>query len=225
MSSAAATTPPEETPTLLVTAGPSREYFDDVRFLSNASSGRMGVAVANAAAERGWCVHLALGEGSTAAGTIDARVRVHPFVSARDLSAICAELWPEVNAFVATAAVCDYRPGDRVSGKRKKTPGDWEMTLVPNPDVLAELSLEKGNRLLVGFALEASRDRDEARRKLEEKHLDVILLNTTSNLGSDSGDYLWMPRDGEEQPFDDISKQELGVRIADYVESSWMSSS
>ena len=201
-------------PRLLVSAGPSREYLDEVRFLSNASSGRMGIAVAAAAADRGWAVHLALGPTTH---EVPLGAALPEFVSARDLDAIACELWPDVDAFVATAAVCDYRPAERLPGKRKKSGHDWDLRLVRNPDVLAGRAAEKGERVLVGFALEATLDRSEARRKLEEKRLDLILLNTTANLGTRAGSYLWMDHEGEERELPDAGKDQVAAAIVEYL--------
>ena len=150
-------------PVLLVTAGPSREAIDDVRFLSNGSSGRMGIEVARKGVEAGWEVHLALGPVEA---EIPEGVHHHPFVSACDLEEVTSRLWPQADALVATAAVCDYRPQERISGKKKKESGDWNLTMVRNPDILLNRSQERdgpmGSRILVGFALEADSDEEEA---------------------------------------------------------------
>ncbi|MFN0057660.1 MAG: phosphopantothenoylcysteine decarboxylase [Planctomycetota bacterium] len=201
-------------PTILISAGPSREYFDDVRFLSNASSGAMGIEVARAAVSRGARAVLALGPVALAP---PAGVEVHSFVSALELDAITKRLWPEVDAFVATAAVCDYRPSTRLAGKRKKTGDEWIETLTPNPDVLALRSEEKGARVLVGFALEADPRRDEAERKLRAKRLDVIILNSTQNLGSRAGRFEWIEAGGRSEEFENITKSALAEKIVAYI--------
>ena len=114
-------------PVLFITAGPTREPIDDIRFLSNGASGTLGIEIAIAARDAGWTVHLALGpvphrplEG----------IHLHPFVTALDLEKIAIDLWPEVDAMVATAAVGDYRPAQKIDGKRKKSAGDWDLRLV-----------------------------------------------------------------------------------------------
>ncbi|MFQ5653973.1 MAG: phosphopantothenoylcysteine decarboxylase [Planctomycetota bacterium] len=205
-------------PVILVTAGPSREHLDDVRFLSNASSGAMGIAVAAAAARRGLTAHLALGPVSPEAieGMPDG-VTFHPFLSAEDLDGIARRLWPEVDALVAAAAVCDYRPARRIRGKRKKDAPDWPLTLVRTPDVLAQRARDKEQRVLVGFALEARPRREEALRKLVKKGLDLILLNSTANLGSTAGDFEWLEAGGETRSFTGVLKTELAERLVDYV--------
>ncbi|MCI0650634.1 MAG: phosphopantothenoylcysteine decarboxylase [Planctomycetes bacterium] len=201
-------------PRLLVSAGPSREFFDDVRFLSNASSGRMGIAIAERAARRGWTVYLALGpvELPPPAG-----VRCHPFVSALDLDRIARELWPEVDAFCAAAAVADYRPRERASGKLKKRAEPLPVTLEPNPDVLANRAREKGERVLVGFALESPVRREEGLRKLAEKGLDLLILNGIENLASRAGDFEWLETGGASQILRAIAKEDLAERIVSFI--------
>ncbi|MEM7164795.1 MAG: phosphopantothenoylcysteine decarboxylase [Planctomycetota bacterium] len=208
-------------PTVLISAGPTREYIDDVRFLSNASSGRMGRAVAVAALEQGCQVHLAL--GPVAPLDVPDGIEIHGFTSARDLDDIARNLWPDVDAFVATAAVADYRPAARIPGKRKKGDGTWQLELVRNPDVLSNRGAEKGARTLVGFALEADPTHAEARRKLVQKGLDLIILNSTANLGSTGGDFDWIeaaPRaeeTGNAVPLRGVTKQQLATRIVDFL--------
>lgn len=200
--------------TLLVTAGPTREYLDDVRYLTNDSSGRLGVAVAAAAQAAGLRVHLALGPCATPP---PAGVEVYRFVTAQELSEIARRLWPSVDALVATAAVGDFRPVQRVPGKRKKSAGAWTIELVANPDVLAERARDKGSRVLVGFALEAVPELAEARRKLVEKRLDLIILNTPANLGSAAGDFQWVEASGAVERLHHVSKDELAERIVRFV--------
>ena len=201
-------------PVILITAGPSREYFDDVRFLSNGASGALGIALARAAVAAGWPTHLALGpthleppEGAA----------LHRFISADDLDAICTSLWPEVDVFIATAAVCDYRPAERIVGKRKKSPGDWSPRLVRTPDVLARRSEEKGERTLIGFSLESGSGPEEARRKLVKKNLDLILWNTPTNLGAPDGRYTWIERGGRERELGLLSKEAVAAEILRFV--------
>ncbi len=212
--------------TLLITAGPSREYFDDVRYLSNASSGRMGIAVAESALARGWRVHLALGPVTA---EVPAGVQHHPFVSARELEAQVEALWPEVDALVATAAVCDYRPATRIPGKRKKGSAqeDWRVHLIRNPDILLGRAPFKEQRTFVGFALEPHLDLQEARRKLRDKALDLILLNTPASLGAQQSHYHWLTsKSGTSQlraedflhtDLGAIDKGALGEKIVDYI--------
>ncbi len=205
------------TPTLLVTAGPSREHFDDVRYLTNASSGIMGIEVAAAALRDEWKVHLALGP---VLAEPPPGVHCHPFVDGEELDRIARELWPEVDALVAVAAVCDWRPRERISGKMKKTTGVWRPSLVRTADVLWNRAREKGERVLVGFALEAGPDLEEARRKLVQKDLDLIILNGTENLGSSTGNFEWMEKGGGRRSFRQAQKSLVAKNIVEFLRES-----
>jgi phosphopantothenoylcysteine decarboxylase/phosphopantothenate--cysteine ligase len=218
--------PPESLrgpPVLLITAGPSREHFDDIRFISNGATGALGIALARAAVDAGWRTILAL--GPTHLEPPDG-AELHRFVSAEELDAICAALWPEVEAFIATAAVCDHRPGERLPGKRKKDGGDWPVRLVPTPDVLANRAEEKGSRVLVGFSLESGAGPEEARRKLVKKRLDLILWNAPANLGAPDGRYTWIEAGdrgavGTERDLGLLAKEAVADRILRFVSEAW----
>lgn len=209
-------------PKLLITAGPSREYFDDVRFLSNGSSGAQGIALAEAARDAGFDVELLLGPTSLAPPE---GVTVRRFTGAEELDQLARAAWPETDALVATAAVCDYRPAERIDGKRKKEPGDWTVRLVRNPDVLAGRGAEKGERTVVGFALESTsidEARAEARRKLESKGLDVIILNGPANMGRDAGTFEWIeaarpPAPPSVTSLGNVTKRDLARRLVEYL--------
>ena len=140
----------------------------------------------------------------------------HPFTTACELDRIAVELWPRVDVLVATAAVCDYRPAEPISGKRKKSADPWELRLVANPDVLAARGAEKederGPRVLVGFALETERGEEEARRKAVNKCLDLVLCNTPDNLGVAMGDYVWLEPGESAISMPDITKRDLAIK-------------
>ncbi len=178
----------------------------------------MGIEVARAALSAGWEVHLALGPVSH----VPPRgVILHPFISACDLDKIAVDLWPRVDALVATAAVCDYRPAERIEGKRKKTAGDWQLRLIRNPDVLAGRSVEKedekGSRVLVGFALETDQGEEEARRKAVNKRLDLVLCNAPDNLGVAMGDYTWLESGKPALSLPDVAKRDLAEKIVEFI--------
>ncbi|MFQ5749414.1 MAG: phosphopantothenoylcysteine decarboxylase [Planctomycetota bacterium] len=160
---------------VLVTAGPTREPLDPVRFLSNRSSGRMGFAVARALRDRGHEVVLVCGPTALEPPSGVECVRIG---TATEMLAACREHWPRCQALFAVAAVADWRPA-RVGARKLKrgAGGACTLELVPNPDILATLAREKGARLAVGFALESGDGREEARRKLREKNLDFLALN------------------------------------------------
>jgi phosphopantothenoylcysteine decarboxylase / phosphopantothenate---cysteine ligase len=168
---------------VLITAGPTREYLDDVRYLTNGSSGRMGYALAEAASAAGHQVVLVSGpvELEPPPGCELRRVE-----TTQEMLDACLELFPGCDGVIATAAVCDYRPRTRVVGKIGKTGGSLILELVETPDVLAALGRQKEHRFVLGFALEAQNPRENALRKLRAKHCDAIALNHPSAIGSES---------------------------------------
>ena len=169
---------------VLITAGPTREYLDDVRYLSNASSGRMGFALADAVLAAGHQVVLACGP---VALMPPAGCDVHAVETTEELLATCNKLFPQCDGVIATAAVCDYRPKSRFQGKLAKKGVSLELELVETADVLADLGRHKGSRWIVGFALESDEFAHiNALRKLKEKNCDVIVLNRPTAIGAET---------------------------------------
>lgn len=170
---------------VLLTAGPTREYLDDVRYLSNASSGRMGYALAEAARDAGWDVVLVTGpvEIEPPQG-----VEVVPVLTTAEMKSACEAAFGTCDGVIAAAAVCDYRPKERVAGKMSKTGGAVTIEMIETDDVLAGLGGEKGPRWVVGFALEAQNPRENALQKLRRKNCDLIVLNAPSAIGSDDNE-------------------------------------
>src|SRR5580704_13727794 len=168
---------------ILVTAGPTREYLDDVRYLSNDSSGRMGYALAAAARGAGHEVVLVSGP-----------VHLDPpqgcdclFVSTTaQMRDACVSRFAECDGVIAAAAVCDYKPLNRVPGKISKTGGPITLEMIETDDVLAELGRRKDNRWVLGFALEATNARENALQKLRAKNCDWIVLNGPTAIGAES---------------------------------------
>jgi phosphopantothenoylcysteine decarboxylase/phosphopantothenate--cysteine ligase len=175
---------------VLVTAGPTREFLDDVRFLSNASTGLMGWEIAREAKRRGAKVTLVLGpcERPPLRG-----VETIPVVTTRELLAASRRAVRGADLAVFAAAPSDWRPLRRALGKIKKDPERpvRRLTLVENPDVAATLGRRKGGRVHVGFALEVQQPFEYARRKLYAKHFDAIVLNGPENVGAGTGGAVW----------------------------------
>jgi phosphopantothenoylcysteine decarboxylase / phosphopantothenate---cysteine ligase len=169
--------------TILITAGPTREYLDDVRFLSNASSGKMGYALAQAALDAGHQVVLVSGPVALQA---PAGCEWHPVETTGEMYDACLAHFPKCDGVIGAAAVCDYRPRDRSTGKIAKTGKPLLLELVETPDILAELGRRKGGRWIVGFALESQNPRENAFRKLNAKGCDAIVLNHPSAIGAES---------------------------------------
>ena len=202
---------------LVVTAGPTREYIDPVRYLSNESSGRMGFEIARAAVEQGWRVTLIAGpvhlETPAGVGRVDV-------ISARDMLAAVRKSFRGADALFMAAAVADWRPRRRLAGKWRAKDGGAQtasIDLVRNPDVLASVARAKGARLVVGFALETADGLRRARAKLERKGLDYIALNDDSALNARRATVTIIGRDGVTRRLENRSKQVLAralVRLA-----------
>ncbi|HVX66823.1 MAG: bifunctional phosphopantothenoylcysteine decarboxylase/phosphopantothenate--cysteine ligase CoaBC [Acidobacteriota bacterium] len=201
--------------TVLVTAGPTEEPIDPVRFLSNRSSGKMGYAIAEAAAARGARVVLVSGPVTLAAPCGVDVVPVKTAAQMRD--AVLARL-AEATIVVKAAAVADYRVPAPASQKLKKTGGRMTLELEPTEDILAEVGRIKGNRLLVGFAAETTDPGAEARRKLETKNCDMVVGNRVGDgvgFGTDDNEVVLALRGGETVALPRASKKEIAGRIFD----------
>lgn len=197
---------------VLVTAGPTREALDPVRYISNRSSGRMGFAVAAAAAEAGARVTLVAGPVnlSTPAG-----VRRFDVVSAADMHAAVMSRIAGIDIFIGVAAVADYRPAVPASQKIKKQAGEQSLQLVRNPDILADVAALPNAPFTVGFAAETEQVIDYAREKLQAKRINMIAANVVGEQqGFDREDnalhVLWP---GGEQPLARASKQQLARQL------------
>jgi phosphopantothenoylcysteine decarboxylase/phosphopantothenate--cysteine ligase len=208
---------------VLVTAGGTREALDAVRYLGNRSSGKMGFAVAGEAARRGAEVVLVAGPTALETPAGARRIDVESALAMRE--AVLAEL-PRATIVVKCAAVADFRPARAIERKlRKEDLGDdagLELVLVRNPDILAEICREKGDRVVVGFAAESHDVVATARRKLERKGCDLLVANDISREGSgfdaDTNRvvFVWPGGDAEELPA--LPKHEVAAHLLDRVE-------
>jgi phosphopantothenoylcysteine decarboxylase/phosphopantothenate--cysteine ligase len=168
---------------ILITAGPTREYLDTVRYISNPSSGRMGYALAAAAAARGHTVTLISGPVSLASPPGVKTIRV---VSAAQMAEAARSLWARQDAAIMTAAVCDYRPAKRFRKKMRKSDKPLALKLVATEDIARSLGAAKQpGQVLVGFALEDHAGRAHAEAKLRHKNCDAIVLNAPASAGRD----------------------------------------
>jgi phosphopantothenoylcysteine decarboxylase/phosphopantothenate--cysteine ligase len=175
-------------PVILITAGPTREYIDPVRYISNASSGKMGYALAEAARKAGAEVILISGPVEFEVPRGVACVHV---TSAREMLAAAREHVVNADIVIGAAAVSDYRPRATARHKMKKSNQRLTLELVPNPDILATLSRHKGSRIFVGFALESKDLISSAMKKLVKKNLDLIVANYPEAIGSDTSS-VWL---------------------------------
>ncbi len=204
--------------TILLTAGPTQEDLDPVRFLTNRSSGRMGYAVAEAAVKRGAKVILI--SGPTALETPAGVTRVDVRTASEMLRAV-EDYFAQATTAVFAAAVADYRPVNIASQKIKKTAGEITLQLEPNPDILATLAPKKENRLIVGFAAETGEVAENARKKLAEKNADLIVANDVTAEGAgfdvDTNIVTLFACDGRDLPLPKMTKREVAHRILDEV--------
>lgn len=196
---------------LLVTAGPTHEYIDDVRFIGNPSTGRMGLELARIAQKMGATVTCVCGPTHI---TPPAGVRFVPVVSAEDMLAAVEERFADCDVFVATAAVSDYRPEARQQGKLKKKAESLELKLVRNPDVLQAMGRRRTHKQkIVGFSLEVNNALDYAREKLEKKNCDVMVVTTPAHFGDSREAVRIINADGVMAEVPPSSKTELAERI------------
>lgn len=159
---------------VLITSGPTRQYLDPVRYLTNASSGRMGSALAQAAIEAG---HEVIVVSGLVEVDYPAASRVIPVVSTDDMLNACLEIFPECDGLIGAAAPCDYRPVNVSNRKLAKTGESLQLELVETPDILAALGKRKSGQWMVAFALETDDPYRRALKKLKEKNCDLIVLN------------------------------------------------
>ncbi|MFQ5731201.1 MAG: phosphopantothenoylcysteine decarboxylase [Planctomycetaceae bacterium] len=166
---------------ILITAGPTREYLDDVRYLSNASSGRMGYALAEAALAAGHDVVLVSGPVEL---TPPESCEFHAAETTAEMKDACVSAFANCDGVIAAAAVCDYKPRNRVAGKIAKTGEPVTIEMIETDDVLAELGAAKDGRWVVGFALEAENVRENALQKLRAKNCDLVVLNNPTAIAA-----------------------------------------
>jgi phosphopantothenoylcysteine decarboxylase/phosphopantothenate--cysteine ligase len=204
--------------TILVTAGPTCEDIDPVRFLSNRSSGKMGYAVAAAAARRGAKVLLVSGPTALAAPEGVERIDVR---SAEDMLRAVRQRFAQCTIGIFAAAVADYHVAHKSGSKIKRGDEPISLELQPNPDILAAMAREKGERLVAGFAAETENVAENARKKLAEKNADLIVANDVSAEGAgfdgDTNIVTLFSRDGRDLPLPKLSKAEVAGRILDEI--------
>jgi phosphopantothenoylcysteine decarboxylase/phosphopantothenate--cysteine ligase len=203
---------------VLVTAGPTWEAIDPVRFISNPSSGKMGFAVARAAEHRGARVTLVSGP-TTLAEPLN--VALQPVRSAREMAERVMALMADADVIVKTAAVSDYRPVETAPQKIKKQKETMSLTLTRNPDILKALGERKGERILVGFAAETERLEANAAQKLREKNLDIIAGNLIgvphSGFQTDTNQVTLFFRDGAKEALPAMTKEAVAHTLLDRV--------
>lgn len=198
---------------VVITAGPTREAIDPVRYISNHSSGKMGFALARAACDAGASVTLI--SGPVALATPDGVTRID-VVSADEMYAAVMAAVPDCQLFIGCAAVADYRPAAIAEQKIKKNDDEMQLTLVRNPDIISAVAARADRPLMVGFAAETERVLDHARAKLERKGLDAIIANDVASAGigfnSDDNEVTVISAD-QSWPLPRMGKQPLAAAL------------
>jgi len=190
----------------LVTAGPTREHLDDVRFLSNASSGRMGYAIARAAAKAGHRVDLVSG---VVALSDPPGVRVTRVVSTEQMHRAAAKLFPKTDCLIGAAAPADFRPARRVRGKAKKADASMTLELKPTIDILRTLGKRKRKQIVISFALEVGKPIANALAKLRQKNADAVVLNTPAAMGADKANATVLLKNGDRIELPNATKRRI----------------
>ena len=203
---------------VLITAGPTYEKIDPVRFIGNYSSGKMGFALAEECSRRGADVVLVAGPVSLQCSAAIRRINVE---SADEMHAACIKAFAQSDAAILCAAVADFKPSDVVAQKIKREGNKLTLELTSTPDIAAALGREKqSNQVLVGFALETDNEETNALKKLKSKNLDFIVLNSLRNEGTCFGtdnNKVNIISDSENRQFDFKSKAEVAKDIVDYL--------
>jgi phosphopantothenoylcysteine decarboxylase / phosphopantothenate---cysteine ligase len=204
----------------LVTAGPTYEPIDPVRFIGNHSSGKMGMAIAEELARRGAEVHLVL--GPSAMKTTIPGVYIHKVQTAGEMYDVCIKEFPAAHLAVMSAAVADYTPVTTAPEKIKKSSGSLTLELVKTRDILKSLGeIKRPDQLLVGFALETTNEREYARQKLTSKNADLVILNSLNDegagFGHDTNKITIFDKSGRETAYERKPKQQVAKDIVDSI--------
>ena len=203
---------------ILITAGPTFEPIDPVRFLGNRSSGKMGIALAAEAAERGAAVTLVLGPGTVPP---PAGVRTVNVTTAQEMRDAVIGAFADTEAVIMGAAVADFRPKVVTGGKIKRAEGTPELMLEPTPDILSELGRTRTHQVLVGFAAETSNVEAGGREKLRRKGVDLLVANLVgregTGFGSETNEAIILSADGEDGSLRTWTKRDLAIAVLDRV--------
>ena len=206
--------------TVLITAGPTYEAIDPVRFIGNHSSGKMGFSLAEEAVKRGAKVILI--SGPTSQKTSNKNIEIHRITSAKEMYEQVFKYYEKVDIAIASAAVADYAPKIVAKEKIKKSEEEFTIELVKNPDILKTMGERKTHQFLVGFALETQNEEENAKSKLQKKNLDMIVLNSLRDEGAGfqkDTNKVKILTHSEQKEFSLKSKDEVAKDILDFVET------
>jgi len=205
---------------ILITAGPTYENIDPVRFIGNHSSGKMGIAIANECARRGAKVHLVLGPTHLSAN--HKNITTYKVTNAQSMFEQCVDLFPQCQIGIMSAAVADYTPIEVATEKIKKKTEAFAIALTKTKDILNHLgSIKNANQILVGFALESVEEKNNAKEKLKAKNADIIVLNSVRDAGAgfghDTNKVTMFDKNGYEETFDLKTKVEVAADIVNKI--------
>jgi len=205
---------------VLVTAGPTHELIDPVRFIGNHSSGKMGIAIAEHASSLGADVTLVLGPSSVPVS--DKSIDVIDVTTAQQMYDAVHQFYQTTTIAICSAAVADFKPVTVLDQKIKKKTGEGlSFDLEPTKDILASLGLQKKHQFLVGFALETENELENSKKKLEKKNLDLIVLNSLRDKGAgfkgDTNKVTFIDKDNKVTPFDVKSKKDVARDILEHI--------
>ena len=204
---------------ILITAGPTYEAIDPVRFIGNHSSGKMGFDIAVEAANNG--AEVILITGPTHLNVNNASIQLIRVTSAQDMYDACHQYYTNVDVAIAAAAVADYRPKNVAQQKIKKNDSSFTIELEKTKDILASLGEQKKNQFLIGFALETENEIEHAKQKIQKKNLDLIVLNSLNDKGAGFGQptnkVTFISKDFEIEPKELKSKEEVAQDIINKV--------
>ncbi len=201
---------------ILITAGPTFEPIDPVRFLGNHSTGKMGFAIAEVCANEG--AEVILISGPVSLETKNKTIKLIRVQTAAEMYAECVNIFSSCNAAILSAAVADFSPLETLSKKVKREKSDWSITFKPTKDIAAELGILKTkSQVLAGFALETDNELNNAKEKLKRKNLDFIVLNSMNDegagFGTDTNKISIIDKNNNIDKFELKSKQEVAVDI------------
>lgn len=204
----------------LVTAGPTYERLDPVRFIGNFSTGKMGIALAETLADKGAEVTLVL--GPTHLKPEAASVKIINVESAAEMYEACMKIFQGMDISILSAAVADYKPAEKAAEKIKKKEDAFHLSLIKNKDILATLgSMKKAGQLLIGFALETTNEEENALKKLKAKNADMIVLNSLKDegagFGHDTNKITLLCADGSKKTYPLQTKKEAAEAIVNYI--------
>lgn len=204
------------TKTILITSGPTREYIDPVRFISNSSSGKMGKSIVEEAIKKGFKVVVVKGPSETEI-KISKKCKVINVVSAKEMFNSVKENLKFADIFIGVAAVADYTPAFFSKVKIKKNKNILNLKLKKNPDIIGYVAKHKGNKTVIGFALESDNILEYATKKLKEKKLDMIVANGTETISSEKSTPCLIFSNGKKKKLKSATKQYIAKEIVNEI--------